>query len=309
MPNYRSYLPNLDSLIAFEAAARHESFTLAASELSLTQSAISHRIRTLEASLQVELFERRHRSIRLTGPGSEFYSSTVVALNHLLAASDTIRGTDAQIRFKICTDVAFANFWLEPRLLAFLGAMPGVAVDLIASDKIEDSFSRSVDAAIVLGGGDWPGYESVLLFEEEVFPVCSPGYQKRIGRIESLEDIAAADLIDLSFDKSEWLNWTIWLANKGGPAGGVNRVFQSNSYRSVMTAAKGNMGIALGWKHVIDDDLRNGSLIIPFHETVTTEGGYYLVYPNNRADNQLIGMLRDWVLGAVAEQKSAGLYE
>ncbi len=304
MQSYRAGLPNLDSLIAFEAAARHMSFKLAAEELGRTQSAISHRVKALEEQLGITLFERRHRSIQITGQGSELYSSVVLALNHLLAATDTISGDRAQNRLSLWTDIAFSNFWLAPRLPSFFARSSGVTLNHLTSDEASDGFGRAIDAAVVFGDGDWPGYHATRLFGERTFPVCAPSYLARHGPMRSAGDLMSANLIDLSYERSPWLNWTIWLAKKNLARGRIRRVFESNSYKAVIAAARSGVGVAMGWSYVLDDDLRAGTLVVPVAETVETDGAYYLICPNNMADTPPINLLRDWLCCEVKAQKT-----
>lgn len=302
MQNFHSELPKLDSLIAFEAAGRHESFTLAARELNLTQSAVSQRVRGLEDSLGITLFERRHRSITLTRDGAEYHTSVVIALNHLLATGDAIKGDNTQPRLRFATDVALGAYWLAPRLPTLLADFPGVMFDHVATDEADNLLSDSIDAAIIHGDGNWPGYHATLLFGEEVFPACSPAYLDRVGPVHSVEDFTQLDLIDVSYEKWAWMNWTIWMAEAGGSRAGLNRVFQSNVYDSMLAAARQGYGVMLGWRHFIDDALLDGSLVVPLTKSVRTSRGYYFVCRQRIAERSDISQLRDWIIGQIALQ-------
>lgn len=303
MQGYRSSLPNLDSLIAFEAAARLSSFKKAGDELGRTQSAVSHRIKLLETQLNVTLFERRHRSIQLTARGNELYSSVVLALNHLLAATDSITSERPTKRLRLWTDVAFSSFWLVPRLPGFFEFAPDVALVHTTTDVADDGFGQEIDAAIVLGRGEWPGYQTTFLFEEKVFPVCSPGYLRKHPSLTTLDALAQADLIDLSYEKSPWLNWTIWFAEKKLARSGARRIFESNSYEAVIAAARSDVGVAMGWSYMLDSELLNRKLLVPFPESIETGDAYYLICPNNRAEDPAIKLLVDWLRLEVDQQK------
>lgn len=302
MQHFHSELPKLDSLIAFEAAGRHESFTLAARELNLTQSAISQRVRSLEDNLGITLFERHHRSISLTRDGAEYHTSVVIALNHLLATSDAIKSDSAAPRIRFATDVALGAYWFAPRIPSLFQDFPGVMFDHVETDEIDNQLSDSVDAAIIHGDGNWPGFHATLLFDEEVFPVCSPGYLERVAPIETLEDLARLDLIDVSYEKWAWMNWTIWMAEAGGSRAGLNRVFQSNAYDSMLTAAGNGYGVMLGWRRFVDQPLISGELVVPYPQSVHTSRGYYFVCRQRIAERPDIVQLRDWIIGQLAVQ-------
>lgn len=295
MQQFHQLLPQLDLLTAFEAAARHESFTLAAQEMNVTQSAVSQRIRALEERMGVTLFDRQHRAVRLTREGTDFQNSVTVALNHLVAASDAVKATAADTRIHIVSDVALTNFWLMPRLSSLSAALPDVSINIKASDTIEDAFTPSTDVAIVHGEGDWPGFRAVKIFDEVVYPVCSPGYLKKYGPIESLEDLAASDLVDLSYERWSWMNWAIWMTETDGPRSGAKRVFQSNSYAAVIDAARAGMGVALGWQGFIEDDIADGRLIIPLDVRVASPRAYYAVVAQDRLETPIAQAFLNWI--------------
>ena len=269
----KTALPPLDLLAPFETAARHGSFTKAASELNVTQSAVSQRVRTLEDCLGVALFDRTHRRISLTAAGRELLNGTTVALGHLRAATESVRRSEALPRVKMAADSSIADFWLMPRLARFRDAYPEAAVDLTVSDRETECLAAEI--AILHGAGDWPGFESTRLFGDEIFPVCAPGYLER-RPIRSADDLATADLIDLDYAHWNWMNWSIWLTEQGVEAAAAKRFFQSNSYQAVIAAARHGQGVALGWRHFIDADLESGRLVRPIPERVTTAFGYFI---------------------------------
>lgn len=302
MQNLRQSLPKLDFLLAFEAAARHESFTLAGRELNLTPSAISHAVKSLETSLDVPLFVRRPRSITLTRDGMEYLHSVTAALNHLASAGGSLRTPTRSSKLRLASDMGFADFWLFPRLRKLQSVFPDASIDLTASDVRLEVFDPNCDATIVFGNGDWPGYDSTLLFAEESFPVCSPDYLARHGPFENFDDLAAADLLDIKYEKWDWTDWMKWLTEVGGRRIEINRSFQSNSYNATILAAAAGMGIALGWRHLVEDELLSGALVIPFPHMLRSSNGCYLVYPHNRTDSRDVSELRTWIAGELKEQ-------
>ena len=266
-------LPPLDLLVPFEAAARLGSFTRAATELNVTQSAVSQRVRTLEAHLGVALFERGHRRIALTAPGRELLNGAAVALGHLAAATRSVRRSEDRPRLRLAADTSIAALWLMPRLTAFRATRPDIAVDLAVSDR--EARCLEAEVAILHGSGDWAGFESRLLFGDTVYPVCAPAYGARMG-LASAADLMGADLIDLDYQHWNWMNWSIWLTERGLDPSPPSRVFQSDSYPAVLAAARAGWGVALGWAPLVDDDIAAGRLARVGGEAVTTAFGYHL---------------------------------
>lgn len=267
-----SRLPPLDLLVPFEASARLGSFTKAATEMNVTQSAVSQRVRTLEEYLGTPLFERKHRAIALTPQGRELLNGASVALQHLRAATDSVRGLQLTPRVRLATDTSIAALWLMPRLTGFQNANPGIAVDLTVSD--DEARCLDADLAVLHGTGDWPGFDSRKLFDDAIFPVCAPGYLDG-RRLARPEDLLAADLLDLDYLRWNWMNWGIWLTEAGLDPAPARRVLRSNSYPALIEAARAGQGVALGWAHFLDGDLRAGRLVRPMPEEVATSFGYF----------------------------------
>ncbi len=298
MKNFRQSLPQLDHLIAFEAAARHGSFTRAAHELNITQSAVSQQIRTLEDRMGIVLFERSHRVVRLTAEGRTFQNSVSIALSHLLSAANTVRGVSggASERLDVATDDSVAALWLTPRLYKFQERHPDITVRLTSSDRIEECFTDTTELAIVHGDGRWPGYECEAFLQEEIFPVCAPTYLERSEPISSPADLANVDLVDLDYERWNWMNWSIWLTENGVGLAGERRKFQCNAYPLVIEAARNGQGVALGWRHFVDDDLLSGTLVRPVNASLKTHYAYYLVRKHNQPESPQAQAFRRWLI-------------
>jgi len=281
MLNIRKRLPTLDPLIAFEAAARYSSFALAAKELNVTPSAVSQQIRSLESHLDAMLFERGHRSVQLTERGLEFQKSVSVALMHLLNAANDVRTSNTDERLEIATDTSIATLWLMPRLASFQALHPGVAVRITATDVQTELLESDFQIAIVHGEGVWRGYEAELLFDEEVFPVCSPDYIGSSGGRLSDGTLPEARLLDLEYEQWHWMNWAIWLTESQLPLPTRPRALTFNNYPLVIEAARRGHGVALGWRHLIDADLERGTLVRPTETAVRTRNAYHIVWPFN----------------------------
>ena len=277
----KSRLPPLDNLIAFEAAARLLSFTKAAGELNVTQAAVSQQIRNLEQVLGLKLFERAHRSVQLSAAGREYQHTVASALRNLASATGDIKLSQTQPRLTIASDQSIAALWLMPRLGGFQRRHPEVTFRLIASDDTGDCLADDVHVAIIHGSGDWPGFASERLFDEEIFPVCSPGYLQTTGPVGNLETLAGRDLLNLDDDHWDWMNWRVWFNRKGVDLPFEHRSFEINSYPLLIEAAKHGHGIALGWRYLVDDDIASGKLVKPVQDSVPSDFAYYLVWPDN----------------------------
>ena len=302
MQSLRSVLPPLEPLVAFEAAARLGSFTSAAGELNITQAAVSQRIRTLEQALGTALFERAHRAVRLTPQGLEYQHTVSMALTHLANATREIRAAPQGTRLTVAADQSIASMWLMGRLPRFFERHPRIPVRLVASDTEADCLAGDVDLSIIHGEGDWPGFGSVRLFEEEVLPVCSPGYLEQSGPIGEVADLAEMVLLDLEDSNWNWINWRMWLTEQGVGLPAGQRQLRINSYPLIIEAARNGQGVALGWRHLVDDALLDGSLVCPLERSVHTRFGYYILWPETRPLSAEAAALRDWALDESAGQ-------
>ncbi len=282
MDNLRQQLPPLDPLVSFEAAARLQSFTAAARELNISQAAVSQQIRNLERSIGRPLFERAHRTVRLTPTGQDFQHTVASVLAHLVNAVREIRSAPLEGRLTVATDQSVAAMWLVPRLRTFQEDNPTLSLRIISSDDLADCFANGVDVAIVSGRGTWPGYASQILFEEEAFPVCSPAYLRSVGPISSPSDMAGCALLDLEDDNWHWMSWRVWLTENGVNLPAHYRSLRINNYPLVIAAARNAQGVALGWRYLVDDDLIAGTLVRPLEGSVSTGTGYHVVWRDHQ---------------------------
>lgn len=300
MQKMKSLFPNMDALIVFEAAARLSSFSQAAKELNVTAPAVSQQIKGLEQALKVRLFTRGHRSVELTPSGKEFKNSVSAALQHLSNAASIISDHSNFKKIKIVTDTSIAEFWLMSRLESLKHEFPNLSFQIFISDKKEDLLKSDFHFAILHGLGKWQGLHSKLLFKEEVFPVCSPKYLSRCKNLVDFSKLVDSDLLDLEYENWNWMNWTIWLTEKKLPSVKLNRKITSNNYAFLIDAAKNNLGIALAWRHLHENDLASGSLIAPFPESVISANGYHLAWPFNASKNNLLDNILDWLITEVS---------
>jgi len=302
MPNLKKRLPPLDPLIAFEAAARQLSFTRAAEELNLSQAAVSQQIRNLEDNLGVELFIRAHRSISLSARGRELQHTVSAVLHQLSNAADEMRVSGNQLRLNVAADQSIASMWLMPRLSQFQRQHPEVSIRLIASDRENDWFADEIHLSIIHGNGIWPGMRCENLFDEEIFPVCSETYLK--GQTTPLKgkELVNEVLLDLDDGHWHWMNWRTWLSQSGINLPAHHRRFQVNSYPLLIDAVKNGQGIALGWKHLVDDDIVKGNLVKVTEESVATSLGYYLVWNENHPLDSTAQAFREWCKNEISNR-------
>ncbi|HSF93503.1 MAG TPA: LysR substrate-binding domain-containing protein [Thermohalobaculum sp.] len=296
MENLRRSLPPLEPLVAFEAAARHESFTRAAAELNLTQAAVSQRIRALEQNLGKPLFARAHRQVRLTTAGRALLHAAAPALRQIAAAADELRLPAARTRLTVGADQSIAAMWLMPRLAAFRAAAGEASVRLVASDEEADGLADDVDIAILHGRGAWPGRVSVLLFAEEIYPVCAPAYLDSAPPLRQPADLPGHALLELEDVRWDWMNWRGWLSWAGVHRPAAREPLRINAYPLVIEAAKAGQGIALGWRRLVDSELASGALVRPLPQSARTEFGYHLVWPAARPLPPVAAGFRDWAL-------------
>ena len=256
MRNRQYDLPPLDQLEAFEAAARHLSFTRAGNELALTQSAVSRQVAALEAFYGVPLFQRLHRALRLSDEGQLLQRTVVEVLQQLHQASALLRG-EARLKTVVVTTTAgFAGLWLIPRLAGFTASRPDVDVRISASNAVVNLNRDGVDVAIRYHTQEGAGAEGVRLFGEVVLPVCSPRLRRDVARpLKQPEDLRHHCLLHMDTGPgSQLLEWPPWLrAMKLEGLKPAERVLHFSMYDQMIQAAVNGQGVALGRLPLLND--------------------------------------------------------
>ena len=290
-------LPSLNGLRAFEAAARHLSFTNAASELNVTQTAISHQIRRLEEELGTKLFVRQNRALALTSEAKEYLPGIRAAFNDLRLATDRLLRRDDDHVLTVSTLASLAAKWLLPRLSAFQEAHPGIDVRITTSTGLVDFRSGDVDAAIRYGRGHWPGVRADWLMADELFPVCSPALITGDKPLRRPEDLANFTLLHSSGGYDD--DWRLWLTAAGLPANISKQPGVSFDliFMTVQAAIDG-IGVALGRTSYVEADIAKGRLVVPFKIALPTDAGFYLVSPQERADPPKLRAFRQWLIAS-----------
>ena len=300
MSKYR--LPPLDLFHTFEAVARHRSFTLAAEELFLTQSAVSRQIKTLENALGLRLFRRLHRAIEITTEGQRLFEAVTRGLDEISTCLAALGAAAKAPQITVSASVAFAWFWLMPRLERFGELQPDVDLRVLATDQPVLPGTGDVDVAILFGAGQWEGLEARLLFGERVYPVCSPAYLRDHPLLKQPEHLLDQTLLHLEYGKPSFggVDWRSWLLRQGVNGQPVRRGLRFNSYPMVLEAAQAGQGVALGWSYVTDALLSDGRLVCPVDRTVETKDGYYLCTSKGPDQSPRVAAFLNWIAAEAA---------
>lgn len=286
-------LPPLRALRAFEAAARHLSFTAAAEELHVTQAAVSQQIKHLEALLDTQLFRRINRRLVLSEDAQVYLPEVRESLERLSAATARMGRRQRLGVLTVSVMPSFASRWLIPRLPHFRQLHPDIRVRISAFEWPADFEKQDVDMAVRLGRGDWPGLHSELLMAEEIFPVCATELKQTMSEPGEL---AENTLLHDDYTREDWVTWLDAAGTAGiDPAQGI-----SFSHTDLMLeAAEHGLGVALGRTPLVDDALDRGTLIEPFDIRLKGDLAYYVVCPEPVADYPHIRAFREWLLQEV----------
>lgn len=256
------HLPSLDNLKGFEAAARHLSFTKAANELFLTQSAISRQIQSLEEQLGLKLFRRGIRSLRLTPEGQLLYKETVESLNRLNQLCQNLKARRKRPKVMVSASISFASLWLLPRIAGFQECNPGMDVLISADNRLVDLEREDIDIALRFIPLELAPAQGEMLFEEVIFPVISPSLKESLP--EELNTASFAEVNLLVFAgavETPWLAWEPWLADMGLKDAKPRAILQFNQYDQMIRAAEDGRGLALGRSPLLDGALKAGRLL------------------------------------------------
>jgi LysR family glycine cleavage system transcriptional activator len=287
--------PSLKALRAFEAAARHLSVTRAADELAVTQPAVTQQIKALEAFLGVRLVYREGQGLALTSAGRAYADRLHGAFAEIGAATAELLHQEKDGgAVTVSLLPTLAQRWLIPRLGSFQAAHPDIEVRFSATARVVDLRREEVDLAIRFGEGVWPGCDSQFLMANDMFPVLSPQLQEAqpIGRPEDL-----AEHIWLRVDAEPRSgDWPAWLAAAGAeglePKGWV--AFETSS--QALAAATAGLGVAIGHRPFVMDDLSSGRLVMPLEAAVSSPQAYYVVTPSGIETPPRVAAFRDWLL-------------
>jgi LysR family transcriptional regulator, glycine cleavage system transcriptional activator len=299
MPNKRYRLPQLGFIQGFEAAARNLSFTKAADELFITQSAISRQIKALEDHLGVALFERRRRTLALTESGHTLYRVATDVLERLQATADQLRASGRTRQLSLTTTTGFASLWLIPRLQRFTGLHPDIDVRISATTEVLNLERSLVDLAIRYCRPEAVPEGAVRLFGEEVVAVCSRALLRERSRpLKRPLDLKHHVLLHFDYPgaAASFLDWGTLLTSLGigdlKPAGALH----FSQYEQMIQAAISGQGVALGRQPLVNDLLQSGVLVAPFKQAIVGSRAYFIVVSEHGAAKPHVGQFADWLV-------------
>ena len=295
-------IPPLNPLRVFEAVARLGSFTRAADELHVSQSAVSRQVSIIENYLDVKLLNREQRGVTLTEIGRIYEQQIGHAFAQISAATQDLFLSSRGGPIKVRVYTTFAAKWLMHRLPGFHALHPEIEVGLSTIVAPVDFAKENIDLAIQFGDGSWSGVKCERLVEDEIAPVCSPLLLKGEAPLRTPEDLKRCRLLHSQYRKSDWPDW---LAAVGLPQL-ANRQDSMMFSSSILTyqAAMDGLGVAIGQIRLLDQELEKGSLICPFDRIVRREYAYYLLMPQRDSTPKKVSIFRDWLLDEIRQSHS-----
>lgn len=285
----------LVKLRAFEAVGRNLSFNLAATELAVTPTALSHHVRHLEDQLGQQLFDRLHRRIVLTETGQKLLRACTTGLSTLERALDDLARLDHDATLTVSVAPYFSARWLTPRLANFWSAHPDIELRLHHAYQPADFSLDRVDAGIAWGHGRWAGTHAVRVLTGELTPLCSPELRRALPAKPKPRDLARWKLF-YEFDAEDWSHWFVAAGTTMPVDARTIRVDDSHALRKI---ALEGQGIALFFTGLSREDLHSGQLEQPLGITVDPGAAYYLTRPNARPMSRSLALFWDWILDEV----------
>lgn len=290
-------LPSLNAIKAFEAAARHESFTQAAEELCVTQGAVSHQVKALEAELGIKLFSRERQRLVITEAGRQYLSVIRDALDRIALGTERLQRRQNAGVLTVSTSPDFAAKWLVHRLSRFSELYPDIDLRISATMHHVDFVREDVDLAVRHGDGNWTGLEVVRLCAEQLFPICSPKLLGGRNGMRKPADVLKFPLLHFE-DRT---NWSKWLTAAGVYGAEVSAGPVMNRASMVIDAAVDGQGVGLARTTLAAWDIINGRLVRPFDIALPLSRGYWIVCPRVTSMLPKIVTFRDWLLAEAAE--------
>jgi len=289
-------LPSIAMLRAFESAARLLSFTRAADDLGLTQTAISHTIRKLESITGQSLFEREGNRLRLTRAGRDFLPVARAVIESLTSTTERLREQASYTVLTVSSVLSFSVKWLIPRLADFSRAHPDIRLQIGANMHLDDTLQPDTDIAILYGSGQWEDLVVHRLFDETVSPVCSPELRREGPPLDQPEDLRRHMLLKTSFYFRHRDDWRPWLTEAGLELTREQPAISFDLLNSSLEAARLGLGVAMGRTPLVDDDVQAGRLVHPFDLVLTSPQQYYLVARPQVAQTPKYRAFRAWIM-------------
>ena|SRR5262245_42654799 len=288
-------LPPLNALRAFEAAARSESFTRAATELGVSQTAVSQQVKSLEATLGFKLFARDGKRLVITSAGKEYLAVIRDALDRIAVGTDRLLRNSPSSVLTVSTSPDFGAKWLVHRLGRFTAAYAEIDLRVSTTTKQVDFIADRVDLAIRHGDGKWEGLDAVALCQERLVPICSPKLLAR-NRVRQASDLLKLPLLRLD----GWSTWSKWF-EAAGLSVSARRGPALNQASMLIDAAVDGQGVALARTTLAAWDLLHGRLVVPIDVSLPLQNTYWIVYPKLASRERKVVTLRDWLLAEAAD--------
>lgn len=263
----------------------------------MSQAAVSLAVRKLEDQLGVPLFHRERRNVELTDVGERFHADVTVGLSRIQKSAEDIRTKGRESNVTLAASTAFGSMWMLPRLARLRADLPDI--DLRIQTSVRDLDLDEEPIPLGVRGGDpanWPRYHSAMLAPEIVFPVASPRFIEKRRRPDRPEDLLGLPLIHLEEPVRAACDWSEWFANAGVRYVPQPRRLTINDYVLVMQAVLAGEGIALGWQHLIEEQLRSGALVAVGGHVLNTNMAFHVVWPRSRELNTQAQRVRDWLI-------------
>lgn len=299
------HIPGTRALRVLQAAGRHLNFSRAAAELGLTPAAVSHQIKEIEDQLGLVLFIRTSRSTRLTEAGMLLHEAAGEALDHMARAAARARKLARGItQLRLSMEGVFATKWMVPKLDSFRRRCPDIDLRLDITDDVRDFEQDDIDVAVRFGLGKYPGLAAHRLFDNVIFPVCSPRLLREGPPLKTPRDLLKHTLVHIEWSHQgvTWPNWRMWMAAAGVEDFDDSRcVLFDTSTHVIQAAVDGNV-VALSDFSMVANDLSAGRLVRPFDLglKMAPEYAYFLVYPTETAADPRVAAFRDWILDEAA---------
>jgi DNA-binding transcriptional LysR family regulator len=299
----RRVLPSLAALEFFDAAARRLSFTQAAADLNVTQSAVSRQIRDLEAFLAQPLFLRIKQRLVLTQAGEAYAGSVRELLNRVEAATLQVMAYNG--RGGVLTMALLPTFgsrWLVPRLGDFITRHADIQLNLTTQVRPFDFAGSGIDAAIHFGTGAWPGAVCHRLMGEVIIPVCAPALLEGRPELEDPQDVGRFPLLQLTTRPQAWADWL--------RAAGVKTIDghhgpRFEEFHMIIQAAIAGLGIAVLPRFLVQEELASGRLAVAVNRPVTSDQAYYLVHPEGKSDTYKVSVFAEWLIALCRKEDAA----
>lgn len=288
-------LPSLNAVRYFEAAARHRSFTAAAQELHVTQGAVSRLVQSLEEDLQVPLFTRNGRFIRLTPAGEQYHAEVSHALQRIAAASLQVRRSATEGALNVIVNAGFAARWLVPRMSSFQQAHPGIHVNLLGSEVEDGAHAHQATVTIRYGRGPWPGQVATRLpLSAELGVVCSPALLARCGPMDRPEDLIGKPL--LAYTGGIRDIWQDYFDHFGLPTAALQQARQFYQLLMLTEAAVSGLGFALAPLFLLEPELQSGRLVRALPQPYASDRAHYILHPKALETEHKVKAFKHWLM-------------